>query len=373
MYYVYRINSSFDGFTPKIIENRLVDDHYLIYNWNQYYDQLERNDIVFTYFTGRGVRQGIYLISRISDMLGNKRARGKVITYEKEAPILTRNDLDDEYDRIFTRPRGSVFVIPPISELFFDRILEKEVISDVQILDKVDCENCFERENFDFHGCPIFGREYMINWDQEADISISGYEDVISPFWIHPKQSWWMKTSWKEHMVSRLFYTLKSGYELYVNLFAEGIIIAIETNSRFRNLDFNYIINVPLSPDKKEAGELDRVDEICKILADALKVQYIRNGLVLTHRISRRDYKRRGLNHRFRTDYFRFLSWGARCSLDSKNVLVVDDVITDGKTLATVAKKIHQLFPNANLYAASCGLMAKVRNMTRRAISRRSR
>lgn len=373
MYYIYRISSSFDGFTPKIIEDRLVDDHYLIYNWNQYYDQLERNDIVFTYFTGKGVRQGIYLISRISDIMGGKKAKGKIITYDQDTPILSKDDLAKEWDRIFTRPRGSVFVVPPISEPFFDKLLEKKVVSDVQILDKIDCQICIQDENFDFHSCPVFGRENIINWNQEADLSIPGYEEIISPFWIYPKQSWWMKISWGEHIVSRLFYALKSGYELYARLFAEGIIIAIETDSRFRSLDFDCIINVPLSPDKKTAGELDRVDVACKILSRILNVPYVRNSLVLTQPISRRDYKRRGLNYRFATDYFNFLHWKTDYPFDSKNVLIVDDVITDGVTLKTLAKKIHSRYSHARLYAATCGLMAKMRNMTRRAIKKRER
>ena len=136
-------------------------------------------------------------------------------------------------------------------------------------------------------------------------------------------------------------------------------------------MKFDYIINVPLSPDKKTDGELDRVDLVCEILSQVLNVSYAKNVLVLTQPISRRDYKRRGLNYRFATDYFNFLHWRTSYSLDNKNILIVDDVITDGKTLKTIAKKALNRYPHARLYAATCGLMAKMRNMTSRAIKKR--
>jgi len=54
VYYVYRISSSYDGFTPSKIPEK-VSKGYIIYNWLQYFDQVEVGDIVFTYFTGKGV------------------------------------------------------------------------------------------------------------------------------------------------------------------------------------------------------------------------------------------------------------------------------------------------------------------------------
>ena len=252
MYYIYRISSSYNGFIPKIIEDRLTDDNYLIYNWYQYYDQLELNDIVFTYFTGKDIISGVYLISRISEIIGDKKAKGRVIDYSTSTPILTRNNLAKEWNRIFTRPRGSVFVIPPASEPFFDKLLKRQVISEIEILDKFDCLNCIQENDFDFHSCPIFGIENLVNWNLEANLSIPKYKEIVSPFWIIPKQSWWLKISWKEHIISKLFYALKSGYELYTRLFAEAMSIVMETDDRFRNLNFDFIINVPLSPDKKK-------------------------------------------------------------------------------------------------------------------------
>lgn len=173
-----------------------------------------------------------------------------------------------------------------------------------------------------------------------------------------------MKISYSQHVPSRIFYAFKSGYELYANLFAEGIINAIENDSRFRTLKFNYIINIPLSPDKIENGELDRVDSICTKLSKMLGVSYLRNALILSSPISRRVYRWRSQNVKFDNDYYEKLVWKIDLSLDNKIILIVDDVVTDGRTLKTFARKIHSRYPRAILYAATGGIMAKKRNMT---------
>jgi len=366
MYYVYRISSSYDGFTPKKIESRLVDARYLEYNWNQYYDQLEKGDIVFTFFTGGEVLPAVYLISKIVEIKGDKKAKGKVLRYDMENPLIPVEEFLQIEDLVFTRLRGSVFVVPPSLDRFFDKVLSREVLSDIEIFEKVDCRHCGYK---DLRKCAIFSPEYMINWNKEVDLRIPGFSNIISPFWILPRQSWWMKLSYSQHIISRIFYAFKSGYDLYARLFAEGILIAMERDETFSKVKFDLITNIPLSPEKKTAGELDRVDLVCSILSSILGSLYLKNVLVLSKPISRREYKFLGKSSlEFANDYFRFLEWNSKQSLDDKKILVADDVITDGKTLTTFAKKIHEKYPKAQLYVATCGIMAKMRNMTPLAI-----
>jgi len=369
MYYVYRISSSYDGFTPSKISSRLENGKYLVYNWYQYFDQLEKRDVVFTFFTGKGVTPGIYLISRIVEIEDGKKAKGRILEYDEKKPIISVEEFNQIEQNIFTRPRGSVFVIPPSIYPIFDKVLSKEVKSDIEIFDKVDCEQC--KYTQDFSKCPIFGPEYLINWEKEVDTHIRGFEGIISPFWILPRQSWWMKLSYAEHNISKIFYAFKSGYDLYAILFAEGIVAAMKRNEIFKDLEFDLIINIPLSPEKKDAGEFDRVDSICSALSSILKVKYVKNMLQLSKPISRRGYKNLGkTNTTFMTDYFKLLQWKNKRSLNNKKILIVDDVITDGKTLFTFAQKIRKEYPQAQLYAATSGIMAKKRNMTYLAIKK---
>jgi predicted amidophosphoribosyltransferase len=364
MYYVYRIDSSYDGFTPEKIPERLENNRYLIYNWNQYIDQLERGDIVFTFFTGKGILQGIYLICKIVkiDCL-RKKAKGKVLKYNCKETIISLEDFNKIKNYIFTRPRGSVFVIPPLIEPFFNKVLRKEVVSEIEIIEEINCEKCNFKE--DFHKCPIFGVEYIINWDKEAKLSIPCIKKIVSPFWIIPKQSWWMKRTYTKHLISKFFYAFKAGFGLYARLFAEGIIIAMERNEILKDVQFDFIINIPLSPDKRDNGELDRVDLICSHLSKLLNIPYLKDSLILTKSISRRLYKSMSkTSSEFVKDYVNFLKWNTSETLDGKNLLIVDDVITDGKTLTAMARKIHVTYPSARLYAATGGIMAKKRNMT---------
>jgi len=372
MYYVYRISSSYDGFTPKKIRKRMKDERYLEYSWNQYFDQLAKGDIVFTFFTGRGVLPGVYLISKIDEIKEGKKAKGKVLEYNMKQPVIPLEEFNRIKRLVFTRPRGSVFVIPPSVYPIFEKTLSKQVLSDIEIFEKVDCRNCSFEE--DFRRCPIFSPEYLVNWNKEVDLRIPGLNGIVSPFWILPKQSWWMKLSYGSHNISKIFYAFKSGYDLYGRLFAEGIIIAIKRNEGFRRIKFDLMTNIPLSPEKEAAGESDRVDLICSVLKSVIGVRNIKNMLVLSEPISRRGYKFMGkTSSDFVKDYFRFLEWNKNLNLNDKKVLIVDDVVTDGKTLITFAKKIHKRYPKAQLYAATGGIMAKKRNMTHLAVKRYQR
>ena len=366
MYWIYRINPSYDGFTPNIIKKRLINNKFLIYNWVEYFDQIELNDIIFTYFRGQRINSGVYIISRIIEILDDKKVKGKIIDYNNKEPLISENDLKDDKKYIFNRPRGAVFVIPPKSEKLFNQILNRQVTSEIEILDKINCYDC--DMNNEYRLCPIFGLENMINWRSEVDLSINEYKEVASPFWIIPHQSWWMKKSWGEHCISKFFYAFKSGYSSYARLFAEGIMITFERDDRFSGIKFDYIINIPLSPEKRGAGEYDRVNNICEILSKSLKIKYVKNNLYLTKNISRRSYKRKGLNNKFSEDYYEFLKWRTSENFDNRNVLVVDDVITDGNTLRTFAQKFFERFPRSNLYAVTCGIMAKKYNMKKEII-----
>lgn len=88
MYYLYRIDSAFDGFTPKEIPRR-VQNRYLTYNWNQYFDEVEKGDIVFTYFFGRNQPRGIYLIAKAVKFPSRNVVKAKVLDYDCETPIIS--------------------------------------------------------------------------------------------------------------------------------------------------------------------------------------------------------------------------------------------------------------------------------------------
>jgi hypothetical protein len=252
LYFIYRITEEYDGFTPDQISSRLKTRNF-IYNWMQYYDEASRGDIVFTYFMGKHA-QGIYLISKITKKEANNRIIAKVLCYDQKKPLMSKTDFEQIYKLIFNRPRGSVFAIPTFLDNVFDKLLNEKVSSDIVISENIDCNACVNRKKFPCDKCSIFDRDYLINWQREVQLSIPEYEGVVSPFWIIPYQSHWTKTSISQHIVSRIFYSFKSGYTLYGRLFARGIKKAIENDPLLQQVKFDCILEYrfPLENESEE-------------------------------------------------------------------------------------------------------------------------
>ena len=369
MYFLYRISSAYDGFTPDQIRNRIKSKRILYYNWSQYFDQVERGDIVFTYFIGKGVKRGVYLIAKITKLERPNSAMAKVLVYNATKPILSDVELLAYKKIIFNRPRGSVFVIPTFLDPFFDKILRDKVISDIEITEQIDCYECFRKNVFPCDKCSIFDREYIINFGKEVALKIPGYNKFTAPFWVIPYQSHWTWMRIRKHPISRIFYNFKSGFYQYTRLFARGIKKAIDTNPEMENVKFYLILGVPLSPRKKRHREFDRVKELCLELEKITQIKYLENGLSLSRHISRKEYRGRYSNAKFIEDYSKALKVDIG-SLDGKNILIIDDVITDGMTLRAIYKKIKELFPQATLFGAAGAIMLKKRNASPVAVNK---
>lgn len=367
MYYLYRISSEFDGFTPKKIPDRVKDRTVFTYNWNQYFDQLERGDIVFTYFIGSGVKRGIYLISKITKVESPNIARAKVLLFDSLNPIVADENLTKYNKAIFNRPRGSVFVIPAYLEPAFDEILRNKLISTIEVSEPIDCYRCFEKNVFPCEKCSIFDKDYMINFRKEVTIKIPGYVRITAPFWVIPHQSNWTKTTIRQHTISRIFYNFKAGVRQYAKLFSRGIKKAIDAEPVMKSVKFDLLLGVPISPLKEKQEEFDRVKELCSELSKIVKIPYLEGALSLSAHISRKEYRRLYGDTKFIEDYCKALKLEVE-SLNSKNVLIVDDVITDGMTLRAISEKIKKRFPEAVLYGAAGAIMAKKRNVSPDAI-----
>src|SRR5512136_1512622 len=108
MNYLYFINSSYDGFTPKRIEERLRRGRLLVYNWREYFDNVEPGDVVFTYFSGSGFERGIYLVSQVSKICPDRKVHGKVIHYDEDRPLFSEAQLARLRRKITRRRRGTV-------------------------------------------------------------------------------------------------------------------------------------------------------------------------------------------------------------------------------------------------------------------------
>ena len=166
-----------------------------------------------------------------------------------------------------------------------------------------------------------------------------------------------------EHTISRVFYSFKSGFNQYGRLFARGIEKAIANEPKMKIVKFDLMLSVPLSPKKKKLMEFDRTRELCLELSKITGIKYQENGLSLACHISRKEYRKQYGDAKFVEDYCKALTIDTT-DLDGKNILIIDDVITDGKTLAAIAIRIREKFPKCTIYGAASAIMLKRPNTT---------
>tara|TARA_Y100000310_G_scaffold335051_1_gene416167 strand:+ start:2517 stop:3638 length:1122 start_codon:yes stop_codon:yes gene_type:complete len=363
MKFLYKINSSYDGFSPDKIKER-KNGAFLKYNWREYFDDVNEGDIIFTLFKGRGIKRGIYLVSKVTQkIIPSKSIICKIIHYDENQPLIEPSEFSKYERQLIPRPYGAVYVIPPFLDIEFEKIQKEITISEIDVGTKIYCKNCLDNNANGCENCLIFNKKYLIKWGNEVKLKTPYIEQSISPFWVLPYQSHWIKTNIRQHAISQIIYAFKAGYKKYANLLALGIKKEIEIDPIFNEITFDFIVGIPLSPKKKTNGEIDRVAEICTILKKMINVKYIPDALLLTNHISRREYKSLDIEYKFSSDYYTFLKINTPDDLSNKKILLIDDIITDGKTLSIAAKKIKEKFSNCQIYSATAGIMAKKRNM----------
>lgn len=363
MKFLYKINSSYDGFSPDKIKER-KKGAYLTYNWREYFDDVSEGDIIFTLFKGRGVKRGIYLVSKVArKIIPSKNVICKIIYYDENQPLIEPSEFARYERQLIPRPYGTVYVIPPFLDIEFEKIQKEITISEINVGTKIYCKSCLDNNTNGCINCPIFNNRFLIKWGNEVKLKAANIEQSISPFWVIPYQSHWIKTNIRQHAVSQIIYAFKAGYKKYAHLLALGIKKEMDIDPVFNEINFDCIVGIPLSPKKKANGEFDRVNEICTILDNMINVRYLQDALSLSNHISRREYKSLEIEYKFSKDYYTYLQVNTTEDLNNKKVLLVDDIITDGKTLSIAAKKIREKFPNCQIYSATAGIMAKKRNM----------
>jgi hypothetical protein len=341
-----------------------MQDGAIVYNWKEYFDELEEGDIVFTYFTGPGVSKGIYAVTRVVGITEDGKVRGMVLRYSDESPIVPEADFEKYESQIINRPYGSAYVIPPFLQIDFESLRQRLAVSEVTTEGALLCHSCAKDKKFYCSACPLLDPNVLIKWNNEVQLGIPGLEGIASAFWVRPRQASWMKVT----IATRPFYAFKAGSQIYAGPFAHAITLVIQANPVFGNRKFDYILGIPLSPEKATRGEFDRVSKLCEYLGMESGIPYLQGGLKLNKPISRVAYKRRALNT-FPQDYHDALSLSAP-DLSNQTVLLVDDVITNGLTLSVTAGFLKERCPGAKFYGATVGIMGVRGNMSQMAMNR---
>lgn len=357
-YWVYRINTRYDGFTPQRIPER-TNNQRILYNWAAYLEALERGDIVLTYFLG-GCKPGIYLMSRIVAVDLNLRTAnvtGKIIASDTTRPLVEGSANRALFEKLWSRPRGAELVVP--------ESLEREIFELVK--GYVPYVRLPGSPDF-----PAFSLADVPRIDLSRDVSdYLARSKVIGTFWIKPSQASWIANApaWL-HYITGSFSKFKGGDLSNVEAFADSLGSHIARRYDPAPEYFHAICSVPLNDSKRQAGEKDRVRELALRVAERTGVPY-RSLFRLTGDISRRLYKLNGRSDsEFRKDYLDNLIVTdigplAEAVNEGKMLLLVDDVFTDGLTTRTVIEGCRRAFNNDGLefIVATLGVMTKKRNM----------
>ena len=176
---------------------------------------------------------------------------------------------------------------------------------------------------------------------------------VIPAHWVVPRRCYETKIVPGVRAITRRFTDFKMGEMGYAYPFARAM---FEQLRRRDQLDFDYVVPIPLSPDKAERGEEHRTRVLAVELGRLLGVP-MREMLRLTRPVSKGRMISVGFYTapRFEARYSEALE--AEVPAGARRILLVDDVMTKGSTVAEALKAIRRQRPELTTVAATAGQM----------------
>jgi hypothetical protein len=344
----------------------------LRYNWKAHVEDIERGDMVLTYFTGGSFPRGIYAVGRITrvdptKVKRNVAARLLYVCRNRE-PIVPYSGNEHLFEHILTRRRGAEVVVPATCERLVHRALSRN-------------EDLLARARR--HGIELPGESAvgalglravsLIKRTRELSPDLQE-QGMIAAYWIRPRQASWLENSPESlTVVTKLFRMFKAGDMSNVEEFAAALARQVRKAVHRPRQTFGAVVGIPLNASKRARGEVDRVAELGRRLADELRLPYCA-ALRVDGRVSRRLFKLAWRSEEeFREHYLARLHIHKtaslqRCAEKGLDILLVDDVYTDGVTTSVVREALRESFRpwEVGVRVATLGLMAKRRNMDER-------
>jgi hypothetical protein len=344
MKFVYKINSSYDGFRPSRLPDRLVDKT-LELGWKTYVDVVELGDEIWVYFLGpHRFVEGVYArgIAKKVDYEG-RRITLRVSEYSTDKP-LTDPELSARLLHLVSIRYRQVFILP-------DELALAPACTLRSTADSCKMRSC--------GSCPAWKRLPIVDRrNLLMPHRLVGHVDCYAPgFWSIPSRSYLYEGGRSiragVRQTSELFYRFKTGEE------AVAYPLALATHralAKAQRIDFDAIVPVPLSPDKAKARELNRTQELAKELGRLLKAPVRGSWLQLGKSISKKRLRvQGGLSATDFEDKYR-KALVVSPSVSGHSVLLVDDVCTEGSTLRVCADALSAT--GRSVVAATAAQMA---------------
>jgi hypothetical protein len=343
--YVYKINSSYDGFVPSRIRDRMLDST-LVLGWRRYVDSVDLGDEIWVYFLGpHRFENGVYARG-IAESIDYEEMRVelRVQEYQTDKPLTDALVAAQIANVVATRYQ-QVFVLPD----------ELDVAPTCTLSSKADsckarlCGSCPTWKQL-----PTVDRRNLL-----TPYRLDGHVDRYAPgFWVIPSRSYLYQAGRIARRgirrSSEMFYRFKTGEEALAYPLA---LAAHKALAKAQRLDFDALVPVPLSPDKEAAGELNRTLALATELGRLLGgVPVRRSWLWLDQPLSKKRLRvQRGLTaSQFETAYWNALQTSP--AVTGSSILLVDDVCTDGSTFRVCADALAA--SGRAIVAATGGQMA---------------
>ena len=336
MRFLYKIHSGYDGFRPAVIPQRMRNGR-LILGWRHYIDVVEKGWECWVYFRGQHrFENGVYAQGIVDDVdLDANEVSLRIRDYSTKSPITPR-EVSNIVAEVVAPHYRQVFVWPD------DRTIAPEC-SLAACKDR-RCDDCTT-----WTSLPLIKKGHA---KSPSRLRWSVYEDTVSAYWVVPSRCYETRIIPKVWELSGRFTDFKLGEMAYAYPFARAMFEQL----RKRNfLNFNYIVPIPLSPDKEKNKEKHRTLVLAKELGKLLAVP-IREMLRLTENAS----KRRMMSQRYTTAQFENTysnALRADVPLDADRILLVDDVMTRGSTVAQALKALRRQKSDAKVVVATAGRM----------------
>ena len=209
-----------------------------------------------------------------------------------------------------------------------------------------ECQSCQG-----WQALPRIGTNHCA-WPTRLSHSFDGFTPGL---WVIPTRCYWRQANISEHIRrgSELFYRFKTGQSSLGFPLALAMYEALKEQQTSR---FDCVIPIPLSPDKKETGQIDRTRILAHELATLLRVP-VAHLLSLKGPISKRQFLSAGrsLAH-FEERYHQLVTVDATI-IEYSRILLLDDVCTQGSTLNCALRKIRETHPTCRITATTAGQM----------------
>jgi hypothetical protein len=345
--WLYKIWSGYDGFRPNQIPRRLAPGGELNLGWARYADVAEPGDDVWVWFYGPGsFIPGVY-VKGIAESIDPVAQQLVLQTQRWSATGPLTSATENAMLAPIVAPRGrQVFVLPEDFRRF-----------DQCTATLPGATSCASRQ-CDF--CTYWDQLPVIRKEHVRTPSLLKREVIaFAPgYWVVATRSF----VWKEPARTRpgvkrstnLFYRFKVGEAALAYPLAKGMVRALAKRG---HIEADAIVPIPLSPEKVKLGEIHRTRLLAEALSGLINVPVI-EALELTAPKGKRASLNAGESpYQFRMGYASLLAVDARKLLSATKIILVDDVCTNGNTLAASIKALRAAGVRGDVVAATAGQM----------------